>query len=144
MQLALRTWLGNHPCRPGYFGFYEAIVSALRAVISQSAGAGEQQPLGLARVHIHSLACLLKLFKMLLKASLSAGRSDHLASLQAMLTSKVEIAPKRSASLLWSLVNMLTGDCKRMQLCLDRLRHPQACCADADGCHFANCRSPAS
>eukprot|EP00891_Asterochloris_glomerata_P008575 jgi/Astpho2/8575/fgenesh1_pg.00126_%23_5_t len=91
--------------------------------------AGEQQPLGLARVHIHSLACLLKLFKMLLKASLSAGRSDHLASLQAMLTSKVEIAPKRSASLLWSLVNMLTGH-RPPSVAIDRAHDILALCLE--------------
>ena len=61
-----------------------------------------------------SLACLLKLFKMLLKASLSAGSSEHLASMQAMLINKVELMPSRSASLLWSLVSTLTGECDRM------------------------------
>ena len=65
----------------------------------------------MAECHSHSLACLLKLFKMLLKASLSAGSNKHLASMQAMLIDKAEVKPNRSASLLRSLVNMLTGEC---------------------------------
>ena len=104
-------WLGNSPCKPAHCGLHVAIMSALRAAISQPAGAGKQQPSGVAEFHDHSLACLLKLFKMLLKASLSAGSSEHLASMQAMLINKAEVKPNRSASLLWSLVNMLTGEC---------------------------------
>ena len=102
-------------------------MSALRAAIRQPAGGGEQQPSELAQAHIHRLACLLKLFKMLLKASLSAGSSEHLASMQSMLVNKVDLKPNRSVSLLQSLVHMFIGECHSMQLWPDRLHHRHAC-----------------
>lgn len=74
-----------------------AMVRALKTVISQLAGARVQHPSEPAWFHVHSLACLLKLSKVLLKASLSAGGSKRLTSMQATLITPDQLKPKFSA-----------------------------------------------